>query len=79
MGRACRLHRVIRNVQLKTRREKKNFRRPTDRCGMILKWILEMFGGCGIPLSGSGQEPVCGCCEHCNEISGSMSGEEFPH
>jgi hypothetical protein len=32
-------------------------------------------GRCGLDSSGSGQRPVAGSCEHCNETSGSIKGE----
>jgi hypothetical protein len=32
---------------------------------------------CGLDASGSGQVPVAGFCEHGNEPSGSIKGEEF--
>jgi hypothetical protein len=34
-------------------------------------------GGCGLVASGTGQGPVAGCCEHGNEISGSINGRGF--
>jgi hypothetical protein len=33
-------------------------------------------GGCGLDSSCPGYEPVAGFCEHCNETSGSIKGEE---
>jgi hypothetical protein len=33
-------------------------------------------GGCGLDLSGSGQDPVAGFREHGNGPSGSIKGEE---
>jgi hypothetical protein len=36
-----------------------------------------MVGMCGLDASGSGQEPVTGCCEHGNEPSGSIKGVKF--
>jgi hypothetical protein len=35
-------------------------------------------GRCGPDASGSGQESVAESCEHGNEPSGSIKGEEFP-
>jgi len=32
---------------------------------------------CGLDVSCSVQGPVAGCCEHGNEFSGSIKGEEF--
>jgi len=32
---------------------------------------------CRLDASGSGQEPVVGCSEHGNELSGSIKGGEF--
>jgi hypothetical protein len=32
---------------------------------------------CGLVASGLGQGPVAGCCEHGNELSGSIKGGEF--
>jgi hypothetical protein len=32
---------------------------------------------CGLDASASGLGPVAGCCEHGNEPSGSIRGEEF--
>jgi hypothetical protein len=32
---------------------------------------------CGLNSSGSGQGPVAGCCEHGNELPGSIKGGEF--
>jgi hypothetical protein len=34
-------------------------------------------GSCGLDASGSGKEPVTGCCGHCNEPLGSIKGGEF--
>jgi hypothetical protein len=34
-------------------------------------------GRCGLDSSGSGYVPVTGCCEHGNEPSGSIKGEEL--
>jgi hypothetical protein len=34
-------------------------------------------GRCGLDASGSGQEPMAGCCEQGNEPSGSIKGREF--
>jgi hypothetical protein len=40
--------------------------------------LMEMGGGgVGLDASGSGQEPVADPCEHGNEPSGSIKGEEF--
>jgi hypothetical protein len=36
-----------------------------------------MVGRCGLDSSGSGQVTVVGCCEHGNEPSRSIKGEEF--
>jgi hypothetical protein len=33
------------------------------------------WGGCGVDLTGSGQGPVAGCCECCDEPSGSCATE----
>jgi hypothetical protein len=35
-----------------------------------------MEGRCGLDSSGSGQGPVAGCCEHGNELSGSIKGKD---
>jgi hypothetical protein len=35
------------------------------------------MGGFGLDISGSGQEPVVCTCEHGNEFSGYLKGEEF--
>jgi hypothetical protein len=32
---------------------------------------------CGLDISGSGQGPVAGCCEHGDEPSGSVKGAIF--
>jgi hypothetical protein len=32
------------------------------------------MGRCGMTVSGSGQGPVAGSCEHCNEPLGSIKG-----
>jgi hypothetical protein len=34
-------------------------------------------GRCGLALSGSGEGPVSGCCEHGNEPSGCIKGGEY--
>jgi hypothetical protein len=34
-------------------------------------------GNCGVNSSGSGYGPVAGCCEHGNELSGSVKVESF--
>jgi hypothetical protein len=44
---------------------------------IIIKWILDRLGRYGLDLSGSGQEPVEGCCEHGNKLSGSVKCCEF--
>jgi hypothetical protein len=36
-----------------------------------------MLGGCGQDASASRQGPVVGCCEHGNELPGSIKGGEF--
>jgi hypothetical protein len=33
--------------------------------------------GCGLDMSGLGQGPLVGFCEHSNESSGSIRGREF--
>jgi hypothetical protein len=33
--------------------------------------------GCGLDLSGSGQVPVAGFCDHDNELSGSIKDGKF--
>jgi len=46
--------------------------------GIILYWILgSNVGMCGLDVSGSGQGPVAGPCEHGNELSGSIPYGEF--
>ena len=35
------------------------------------------MGGCGLKPCGSGQELVAGCCNHGNEVSGSIKNTEF--
>jgi hypothetical protein len=34
-------------------------------------------GRCGLDVSGSGQRPVVGCCEHGNEPLGSVKGGQY--
>jgi hypothetical protein len=34
-------------------------------------------GRCGLDSFGSGQGPIAGCCEHGNELPGSIKGGEF--
>jgi hypothetical protein len=34
-------------------------------------------GGCGLNSSGTGQSPPVGCCQHGNEISGSIKAGNF--
>jgi hypothetical protein len=34
-------------------------------------------GRCGLDLSGAGEGPMTGACEHSNESSGSVIGGEF--
>jgi hypothetical protein len=36
-----------------------------------------MTGTCGLDSSGPGQGPVAGCCEHGNELSGSIKWGEL--
>lgn len=50
---------------------------------IILQWMLNKVGVCELNLCGSWQEPVMGCCEHGNELSGSVnmgncSAEDLP-
>jgi hypothetical protein len=46
---------------------------------VILKRILKNYGGrCGLNSLDFGQGPVVGSCEHGNEPSGSIKGEQFP-
>jgi hypothetical protein len=44
---------------------------------VILKWVLNNVRSCILDLSGLGQGPVVGCCEHRNEPSGSTIGGEL--
>jgi hypothetical protein len=41
---------------------------------IILGWILRKYGG---KSSDTGRHPMAGFCEHGNEPSGSIKGEEF--
>ena len=46
---------------------------------IILKLVFEKWdGGHGLAQSGSGQREMTGCCECCNEPSGSIKCGEFP-
>ena len=46
--------------------------------GPILKQILrDRVGGHELDLSDSGQDQLAGCCDHSNEISGSVNHGEF--
>jgi hypothetical protein len=45
---------------------------------IILKWVLkDRMRSCRLNSSGSGQGQWAGCCEHCNEPSGSIKCGEF--
>lgn len=44
---------------------------------ILLKWVLNNVRNYVLDLSGLGQGPVVGCCEHGNEPSGSTKGGEF--
>jgi hypothetical protein len=50
-------------------------RRWKDNIRMDLREIS--WEVCGLDSSGSGWGPVTGSCEHSNELSGSLNGEEF--
>jgi hypothetical protein len=52
-----------------------SFMRPWEDIRMDL--FGSMVGRCGLDSSGSGQVPVAGSCEHCNESSDSIKGGEF--
>jgi hypothetical protein len=52
------------------------------RTEMQMKFLSEnlkrnIVGRYGLDTSGPGKGPVVGCCEHGNEHSGSIKGEEF--
>jgi len=37
----------------------------------------KMVGSCGLDSTDLGKEPVAGCCEHGNELSGSIKDRKF--
>jgi len=49
--------------------------RPRRRCKDVRMHIKET--GCALSSPGSEQWPVAGCCEHCDEPSGSIKDGEF--
>jgi len=51
-------------------------RRRWEDISMDLRNII--LERCGLDSSGSGQGPMVGSCEHCNEPSGSTEGRDFP-
>jgi hypothetical protein len=44
---------------------------------IILEWILNSLGGCGLNSSGSGWGEMADCCEHGNEPLCFIKGREF--
>jgi hypothetical protein len=44
---------------------------------IILDWILNKVGGCGLDSSGLGYGPVVGSCEYGTKPSGSIKGGKF--
>jgi hypothetical protein len=45
---------------------------------IIVQRVLGKYvGRCGLDVAGSGQGPMAGSCEHCNETSGFVKGGEF--
>jgi hypothetical protein len=46
---------------------------------IILKWIFNKMGRCGLDSSGSGQSVVVSFCEYDNESSSSLGDGEFLH
>jgi hypothetical protein len=53
--------------------------RPRCRGDDIIRMDLwgNRVGRCELDSSGSGQGPVAGCCEHGNELPGSIKCEEY--
>jgi hypothetical protein len=57
---------------------KRPLRRPRYKWEVIITMdLMDKEWKCVLRLSGSGQGPVAGGCEHGNEPLGSLKGEEF--
>jgi hypothetical protein len=58
--------------------KRRNYLEDLDIDGsIILKWIFNSVGGCGLDSCESGKGSVMDCCEHGNDISSSIKGGEF--
>jgi hypothetical protein len=67
------------NILIGKHEAKRSLGRSRHRCKDSIKKKLRETGqgNCGLNASGSGFQPVAGCCEHSNEPSGCIKGREF--
>jgi hypothetical protein len=81
MGETCSKHGEMRNFTQNFSRkseEKSRFRRPMRRWQDNIKMYRKNMRCKGVDSSsGSGQTPMTGYCEHCDETSGSIKEGKF--